>query len=253
MTKSHSVKKNLLSVATLSALGLTAFGAANVGKTEHVSAATDKTYTVKSGDTLGQIAASQHTTVKKLADANKIANPNFILTGQSLQLASAATTVTDTAAKGTYTVKAGDTLSAIARANGVSVAQLVAANHISNPNFILVGQQLQLAATSTAASSASSATSSAASSATSVAPSSAASAVTSSAAPSSATPSSATTNDVVASSATASSAAASSAAAGSAAASVAAASSAAASSAAASQLLRRRHLLLPLAAPLLPR
>jgi len=41
-----------------------------------------------------------------------------------------------------YTVKPGDTLGAIARDNGVSVSDLAAANHISNPNLIRVGQTL---------------------------------------------------------------------------------------------------------------
>ena len=41
-----------------------------------------------------------------------------------------------------YTVRPGDTLGAIARDNHVSVSDLVAANHISNPNLIRAGQVL---------------------------------------------------------------------------------------------------------------
>ncbi len=41
-----------------------------------------------------------------------------------------------------YTVKPGDTLGAIARDNDVSVSDLAAANHISNPNLIRAGQVL---------------------------------------------------------------------------------------------------------------
>jgi murein DD-endopeptidase MepM/ murein hydrolase activator NlpD len=41
-----------------------------------------------------------------------------------------------------YTVKPGDTLSKIARENGVTVAALVEANVLSNPNLIFVGQTL---------------------------------------------------------------------------------------------------------------
>lgn len=41
-----------------------------------------------------------------------------------------------------YTVKRGDTLSAIARANGVSLQNIINSNAITNPNLILVGQQL---------------------------------------------------------------------------------------------------------------
>jgi LysM repeat protein len=45
---------------------------------------------------------------------------------------------------GTYTVKRGDTLSAIARKKGVSVAAIASANGISNPDRILAGQVLSL-------------------------------------------------------------------------------------------------------------
>ncbi|TWN12719.1 N-acetylmuramoyl-L-alanine amidase [Bacillus licheniformis] len=44
----------------------------------------------------------------------------------------------------TYTVKKGDTLSAIAKANGVSVANLQSWNNIKDPNKIMVGQVLKL-------------------------------------------------------------------------------------------------------------
>lgn len=45
---------------------------------------------------------------------------------------------------GTYTVKAGDTLSGIAAAKGTSVATLQKLNGIKNPNLIRVGQKLKL-------------------------------------------------------------------------------------------------------------
>jgi LysM repeat protein len=44
----------------------------------------------------------------------------------------------------TYVVRAGDTLSRIGRAYGVTVDQLAAANSISNPNRITVGQVLTI-------------------------------------------------------------------------------------------------------------
>jgi hypothetical protein len=43
-----------------------------------------------------------------------------------------------------YVVKAGDSLWAIARANGISVNQLAAANHMPVTNLILIGSQLQI-------------------------------------------------------------------------------------------------------------
>lgn len=44
----------------------------------------------------------------------------------------------------TYTVKAGDTLSAIAVKHGTTSAKLAKANQISNPNLIRVGQKIKL-------------------------------------------------------------------------------------------------------------
>lgn len=52
---------------------------------------------------------------------------------------------------GSYTVVAGDTLSGIAAAQGVSVSALVAANGISNPNLIRVGTVLTVPSASGAA------------------------------------------------------------------------------------------------------
>lgn len=47
---------------------------------------TANTYTVKSGDTLSQIAETHKTTVEKLASVNKISNPDLIYVGQVLDL-----------------------------------------------------------------------------------------------------------------------------------------------------------------------
>ena len=44
------------------------------------------TYTVKSGDTLSEIALTYNTTVEKLAEQNKITNPDFIHVGQAIEL-----------------------------------------------------------------------------------------------------------------------------------------------------------------------
>ena len=43
-----------------------------------------------------------------------------------------------------HTVRAGDTLSAIARRYGTSVAQLVSWNHIADPDRIRVGERLRV-------------------------------------------------------------------------------------------------------------
>lgn len=48
------------------------------------------------------------------------------------------------AAPSTYTVKSDDTLGAIAKAHGTTVAKLASLNHIANPNLIKAGQVLKL-------------------------------------------------------------------------------------------------------------
>jgi LysM repeat protein len=49
---------------------------------------------------------------------------------------------TDTPGETTYTVVSGDTLGAIAAAHGTTVAAIVAANNIADPNAIDIGQVL---------------------------------------------------------------------------------------------------------------
>lgn len=51
----------------------------------------------------------------------------------------------------TYTVKKGDTLTSIAKANGTTVANLVALNDITDPDYIVVGQVLTISGTATTA------------------------------------------------------------------------------------------------------
>jgi LysM repeat protein len=117
------------------------------------------TYVVRGGDTLFRIAQQYGSTVQSIAAANGIANPNRIYVGQTLIIpgagvttdaaasaaAAALTTTSSEAAAGTvYTVQSGDTLSRIASRYGISVAELAAANGITNPNLIYTGQQLQV-------------------------------------------------------------------------------------------------------------
>ena len=56
------------------------------GKTAPVKPKSSSSYTVKSGDTLGAIADRFDTTVKALAAANGITNPNKITVGQRLKV-----------------------------------------------------------------------------------------------------------------------------------------------------------------------
>lgn len=108
-------------------------------------------YTVQSGDTLSGIANKFGTNYESLASLNNISNPNRIYVGQVLKLSANSTTASsthqvtaNTTSAGSYTVKSGDSLSAIAARYGMSYETLARLNNISNPNRIYVGQTLNL-------------------------------------------------------------------------------------------------------------
>lgn len=112
-------------------------------------------YTVKSGDTLGGIASKHKTSVAQLRSTNNIRG-NLINIGQTLliphqggtpnkdtRLADQSSTVRPSAS-GTHTVKEGENLWSIARANGLSVAQLRKLNQLADNDLIKPGQQLKV-------------------------------------------------------------------------------------------------------------
>ncbi len=121
------------------------------------------THVVQPGENLYRIALSYGTTWPVLAAANGIANPNLIYVGQVLVIPAAGTvpqpvpTATPVPSQpqptpvpqpttGTYTVVPGDTLYKIAVQFGTTIQALVAANNITNPNLIFVGQVLKITA-----------------------------------------------------------------------------------------------------------
>lgn len=109
------------------------------------NASTNKTYTVKSGDTLYSIARTYGVTVSALAAANNITNYSLIYVGQVLIIPG--TTVTPPTTTVKYTVKSGDTLYKIATMYNTTVAKIAAANNIANVNSIYVGQVLVIPGT----------------------------------------------------------------------------------------------------------
>jgi lysozyme len=129
----------------------------NSQSTNTQPASSVSSYTVQSGDTLSGIANKFNTTYTSLAQINHLSNPNRIYVGQRLQLRAQATSQTSTtntnsqprrtnykSATATYTVQSGDTLSGIAAKFNTTYTQLAQTNHLSNPNQIYVGQQLQV-------------------------------------------------------------------------------------------------------------
>lgn len=105
----------------------------------------NKTYTVKSGDTLSHIAKRYGTSVGKLVSLNGIKNPNLIYPGQKLKVnGSAPKSKSKISSKKYHTVKAGDTVSELAVKYGVKQSQIKKWNNLANINKIYVGQKLRV-------------------------------------------------------------------------------------------------------------
>jgi len=100
---------------------------------------------VRWGDTLAGIAARVGTTVPSLVRANGLPNANFIYAGQRLIVpptGSAAPALPYTGS--VYTVSAGDTLAIVAAKFGTTPTAVLRANGLYNPNFIYIGQRLNI-------------------------------------------------------------------------------------------------------------
>lgn len=118
------------------------------------------TYTVKSGDTLGGIAARHGVSLASVFAANNMSARTIIYPGQKIKLRPAAKVAAPKpaakvaapkpAAKpsvATHTVKPGDTLSGIAAKHRVSLSSLLAANGMNLRTIIYPGQKIRLTAT----------------------------------------------------------------------------------------------------------
>lgn len=101
------------------------------------------TYVVKSGDTLGAIAARYGTTWQTLQSLNGLSNPNYLYIGQTLKVTGQAKNNNAPTTQSIY-VRYGDTLSGIAYKYGVNVYTLARNNGISNINWIYPGQRLKI-------------------------------------------------------------------------------------------------------------
>lgn len=133
------------------------------------------TYTVQKGDSLWSIAKKNHMTVAELAKANNLTansalqpGKKLIVPGKAPAPVPVATPPTATASASTgpvatptpegkasgptptrevtrHTVQAGESLGTIARKYGMTVGELAAANNITDPAKIFVGQSLVVA------------------------------------------------------------------------------------------------------------
>ncbi|MDQ4129468.1 MAG: LysM peptidoglycan-binding domain-containing protein [Actinomycetota bacterium] len=99
-------------------------------------------YTVRRGDSLWEIGARHCLSVKALVAANNIRNPALIYPGQRLVLPASAGR--GPAQGDMHRVCPGENLTTIAARHGVSLSALVAANHISDRDYIQAGQLLAI-------------------------------------------------------------------------------------------------------------
>lgn len=100
-----------------------------------------RTYTVQAGDTLSGIAAKLGVSTSAIS-GYRSGNPNLIYPGEVLKINGG--NAAPKPAGRTYTVRAGDNLSAIAARYGTTYQTLAAKNGIANPNLIYPGQVLKI-------------------------------------------------------------------------------------------------------------
>ena len=101
-------------------------------------------HVVQRGETLWSIATRYGTTINAVARANGLSNTRLIYAGQRLTIPTGGSSggSASSATSGTYTVRRGDNLSAIARRHGTTVNAIVRANGLANPSYIYAGQRL---------------------------------------------------------------------------------------------------------------
>ncbi len=107
-------------------------------------APTPATHVVRPGETLTRISLLYDVPVNVIVDLNDIADPNNVEVGQRLRLPEGTEIPETTDAPGPYIVQPNDTLSAIAVEFGVTIDDLMAANGLSDPDSIFVGQELRI-------------------------------------------------------------------------------------------------------------
>jgi LysM repeat protein len=118
--------------------------------TGNLAATLNRIYTVAAGDSLDTIALRFGADREALIALNRLNVAVPLSLGQTLILPATAAELA--AARPTpeapradvYTVRPGDSLSAIAQAHGYSLAELLTANQIDNPDTVYVGQTLVL-------------------------------------------------------------------------------------------------------------
>ena len=168
-TLSHIARDYNMTVSSLKALNNLKSDTIYVGQTLKIKAEASKpnpapkpvetpttgTYKVKSGDTLSHISRANNMTVATLKQLNNLRS-DLIFIGQTLKVNGQTTSpapkpakketskpVSPSSSASTYSIKAGDTLSHIARANNMTVSALKQLNNLKS-DLIFVGQSLRI-------------------------------------------------------------------------------------------------------------
>jgi LysM repeat protein len=146
------LRANGISVTTVIHPGqrLTIPGASSTGSGGGGSASGGAGYTVRTGDALSTIASRHGVRLADLLRANGISVTTVIHPGQRLTIPGGSSTSSGgggSASGGAgYTVRTGDSLSAIASTHGVRLTDLLGANGLTVNSVIQPGQQLTLPA-----------------------------------------------------------------------------------------------------------
>ena len=101
-------------------------------------------YEVQPGDTLYSIARKFGVSPEAIIAENNLANPDQLTVDQWLFIPGATQPGPTLTATRKYVVQRGDTLVKIARKFGISVATIIADNHLTDSNLIRVGQRLTI-------------------------------------------------------------------------------------------------------------
>ena len=110
-----------------------------------------RSYSVRSGDTLSEIAEAHGIALSSLLTANPGTDPLRLRIGKNLAIPSASQAAQFTAQARaqarSYTIKSGDTLSQIAERYGLGLSQLMSANPGINPERMRIGKKITIPST----------------------------------------------------------------------------------------------------------
>ncbi len=117
--------------------------------TSNAQSKTIKTYKVKNGDTLGEIALKNSMSLKDLLQLNNLKNNYVLKVGDTLKIydnvnIGSSSQATAYRTLENYKVKSGDTLSEIALARGMDLVELYSINNINDKYILKVGDTLKV-------------------------------------------------------------------------------------------------------------